>query len=156
VAFEFPRTGGQVDAMTIAVGPLAGARSIVIRYRVEAAPRTRFVAAETPDQVATVSLYFQRAGDNWSARGRYGSYRWYVPVHAVTPLTVGEHTIAVRLDEAWTNVNGNPNRQDPAGYAAALQDTSRLGVAFGTSSARSHGVFATGPARFTLLSLEIR
>lgn len=156
LSFEFPRNGGEIDAITTGVGPLAGAREIVMRYRVDAPRGTRFVSSETPDQTATVSLYLQQAGDNWSARGRYASYRWYVPQRAVMPLSPGEYTVRIRLDETWTNVNGIPNTQSPDGFAGALQQTERIGVAFGTSSARSHGVYATGPARFTLLALDIR
>ena len=155
VAFDFPQRG-EVDALTTAITPIAGARAIVLRYRIDARPGTRFVSAETPEQAATISLYLQRNGDNWSAKGKYASYRWYVPARAVLPLSVGTHKVEVRLDETWTNVRGWPNTQDREGFAAALQDTSRLGIAFGTASARSHGVYTTGPARFTLLDLEIK
>ena len=102
-----------------------------------------------------MSLYFQQAGDNWSAKGRYASYRWYAPAHAVIPLAPGEHTVTVRFDERWTNVNGKPNHQAPEAFAAALGNTSRIGIAFGSRSARSHGVYVTRPASFTLLSLDI-
>lgn len=155
LTFRFPERG-EVDALTTDIGPLAGARQITLRYRIDAPRGVRFVAAETPEQTATVSLYFQQDGDNWSGRGRFGSYRWYVPARAVIPLSPGQHTVTVRFDERWTNVNGVANSHDPAGYARALENTARLGVAFGTSSARSHGVYATGPARFTLLALDIR
>ena len=156
VTFEFPRAGrGQIDAMTTAVGPLAGARQITLRYRIDAARGAGFVADESPGVPATVSLYFQRRGDNWGAKGRYASYRWYAPDRAVAPLTPGVHTMTVRLDEPWINVNGVQNGQDPRGFAGALQDTARLGLAFGSANLRSHGVYATGSARFTLLSLDI-
>ena len=156
VVMVFPAArAGEVDAMTTAVGPLAGARKITLRYRVDAAPRTRFVAVETPNEPATVSLYFQQAGDNWSARGRFASYRWYAPAHAVIPLTTGEYTVTVPLNDAWTNVAGQSNIAVRDGFVTALQNTARLGIAFGSSSRRSHGVYATGPARFTLLSLDI-
>lgn len=156
VEFEFPRNGGEVDALVTAIRPLSGAREVAMRYRIDAAPNTRFVSAETPEQTATISVYFQQAGDNWSGRGRYGSYRWYAPTQAVVPLSPGVHTINIRLDEPWTNVNGVSSSQDPAGFAAALANSARFAVAFGTSSRRSHGVYATGPARFTLLDLDIR
>lgn len=156
LAFEFPIAGrGQIDALTIDPGPLAGARQITVRYRVDAASATRFFADETPGEAATVSLYFQQRGDTWSGRGRYGSYRWYAPGNAVLPLTPGTHTMTVRFDEIWTNVNGQPNSSDPQGYSAALQDTARIGFAFGSAARRSHGVFASGPARFTLLGFDI-
>lgn len=153
---DFPRQGrGEMDAMTIGVRPLAGAKQITLRYRIDAARGTRFVATETPEQAATVSLYFQRAGDNWSGKGRYMSYRWYVPARAVIPLSPGTHEVTVKFDEAWTNVHGRSNRADPSGFEAALRNTSRLGLAFGSRSRRSHGVAATGQARFTLLDLNI-
>ena len=157
VMFEFPIAGrGQVDAMTTAIVPLRGARQITMRYRIDAAPGTRFIADERPNEPATVSLYFQQRGDNWSARGPYASYRWYVPDQAVIPLAPGERSVTVRFDEPWGNVNSVLNSQDPAGFQAALADTARLGIAFGSNGLRSHGVYATGPARFTLLALDIR
>lgn len=157
VRFAFPLAGrGEVDAMTTAIGPLDNARTITIRYRVDAAPGTRFVAVETPEMPATVSLYFQRGGDNWTARGRYGSYRWYAPGEAVIPLAPGEKTVTVRLDGGWTNVNGKPVSDDPAGFAAARAGAATLGLAFGSAQRRSHGVYATDRANFTLLGLEVR
>lgn len=154
---DFPTAGaGQVDAITTAIGPLASARQITLRYRIDAARGTRFVADETPNEPATVSLYFQQAGDNWSGRGRYATYRWYAPVRAVLPLTPGTHSVTVRLDEAWSSVRGPTNRELPEGYAAALHNTARIGIAFGSLGRRSHGVYATGPAKFTLLNLDIR
>jgi hypothetical protein len=157
VSFAFPPAGqGQIDAMTTAVGPLVGARQITLRYRIEAPRGTRFVADETPNQPATVSLYLQQRGDNWSGTGRWASYRWYVPVAAVMPLASGERTVTVRLDDIWTDVNGRPNTENPSGFAAALANTSQIGIAFGSSSRRSHGVYTYGPARFTLLGLDVR
>jgi hypothetical protein len=157
LSFAFPIAGrGQVDAMTTGVGALAGAHRITMRYRIEAAPGTRFIPDESPGATATVSLYFQQRGDDWSARGRYASYRWYVPARAVMPLEPGVHTVTVSFDEVWTNVNGVPNTQDPAGYQSALTNASTLGIAFGSAGLRSHGLYATGPAQFTLLGLDIQ
>lgn len=156
VGMEFPRAGdGEVDAPTTAVGPLAGLRRITLSYRIDAARGTRFVAVDTPDEPATVSLYFQQAGDNWSSKGRFASYRWYAPARAVIPITPGRHSVTISLNEAWTNVNGQPNHAAPAGYAAALENTATIGIAFGSASRRSHGVFATEPARFILLGLDL-
>lgn len=156
LSLQFPAAGrGEVDALTTAIGPLEGARRITVRYRVDMARGTRLVPAERPEEPATVSLYFQQRGDTWSAKGRYGSYRWYAPARAVVPLTPGTHTMTVRLDEGWSNVHGVSNADDPAGYQRALADTARIGLGFGTIGLRSHGVYATGPARFTLLGFEI-
>ena len=156
LAFDFPVAGrGQIDAMTTASGPLAGARQITLRYRIDARRGTRFIADDYPNEPGTVSVYFQRRGDNWSGQGRYQSYRWYSPARTVIPLAPGVQTVTMRLDETWINVFGKTNSEQSAGFASALVDTARIGLAFGSSSARSHGVYASAPARFTLLSLEI-
>ena len=156
LAMDLPVVGsGEVDALTTAVGPLAGARQITLRYRIDAPKGTRFIAVEMPSEPATVSLYFQQAGDNWSGKGRYESHRWYAPRRAVVPLTPGEHSVTVRLNETWTNVRGHPNHDVPEAFAAALRNTDRIGLAFGSLSRRSHGIYATAAARFTLLGLDI-
>jgi hypothetical protein len=156
IDFPFPAArAGHLHYVTFEYGPLAGKRRILVRYRVEAAPNARFVALQRPDEPATISLVFQRRGDNWSGRGRYGSYRWYAPGAAVQPLAPGEHVMAVSLDGGWTNVNGVPAAADRDGFAEAIADTQRLGLVFGSSSARGHGVFATAPARVTLISFQV-
>ena len=103
VAFDFPIAGrGQVDAMITDVGPLAGARQITMRYRIDAARGTRFVPFERPNEPATVSLYFQRRGDNWSARGRartsgtIRSGRAVIPLAPVTVWVPGASGITAR------------------------------------------------------------
>ena len=157
-SFDFPNPhprAGHVHYVTAPTGPLDGKSRIVVRFRIDAAPGVRLAPRESPQSPATLTLYFQRRGDNWSARGRYESYRWYVPGRAVIPLAPGTHTVTVRLDEEWGNVNSTTSFQDPAAFRAALEDTARLGIAFGSTTLRSHGVYATGPARFTLLALDI-
>ncbi len=109
---------------------------------------------EDPDSPATISLYFQRARDTWTAKGKYMSYRWYAPKRAVMPITRGEHTVSIRLDEEWTNIAHRPRSENRSAFDAALADTARFGFAFGSMSLRSHGVAATGPAKFTLLSVD--
>lgn len=152
---DFPRYGnGEWDAMTTGVYPLKGKTRVTVKYRIDAAPGTRFVAVEDPKTAPTISLYFQRARDTWTAKGKYVSYRWYQPAAKLKTITPGVHTISIRLDERWTNVAHRPNSEDPRGFAAALANTARFGFAFGTPLLRSHGVAATGPAKFTLLSVE--
>ena len=152
---DFPRAGrGEWDAMTTRIGSLRGVETITVRYRVDAAPGTRFVAVETPNEPATVSIYFQRAGDNWTGRGKYGSYRWYAGEAGIKHLAPGEHTMTVRLDDRWGSVDGKPSTSRAAAFADAKANAARLGLAFGSNSRRSHGVAATGNARFTLLSVD--
>lgn len=153
---DFPRAGqGEWDAMTTGITSLDGVDTITVRYRIDAAPGTRFVAVETPNEAATVSIYFQRAGDNWTGRGAYGSYRWYAGPSGIANLAPGEHTIRVRMDDPWGSVDGKPSASRPREFADAKSNAATLGLAFGSNSRRSHGVAATGNATFTLLSVDL-
>ncbi len=128
-----------------------------MRYRIDAERGTRFVAREHPNETAAITLFFQRRGDNWSARGRYEDYRWYAPISTMVPLRPGEHQITLRLDDPlWGSVMGASAAQRPGAFAATLAQTERVGFVLGSISGRGHGVFATAPARFTLLDFEVR
>ncbi|MBJ7500774.1 MAG: hypothetical protein JHC57_13570 [Sphingopyxis sp.] len=158
--FDFPvgsREAGHVHYVTFRSRPIPAASTITLRYRVDARPGTRFVPQESEDAPATVSLYFQRRGDNWSAKGRYEHYRWYAPAATVQEIAPGEHEMRVRLDDPdWISVMGRTAGANPGAIGAALADIDRIGLVFGSASARGHGVFATAPARFTLLGFEVR
>ena len=99
--FDFPvgsAAAGHVHYVTFRSGPIAPDARINVRYRIDAPPGTRFVPQESPGSPATVSLYFQRRGDNWSAKGRFEHYRWYAPAATVRPLATGEQEISVRKE----------------------------------------------------------
>ena len=154
--FDFPypsAEAGHVHYLTYPSDPLANASRIVIRYRIDAPHGTRFVPQEQQDKPAMLSLFFQQRGDTWSGRGRYNTYRWYSV--AMAPVTPGEHSLTVRLDDPWTPVNGGTNSGAPAGFAAAKADTGRVGFVLGSAGLRGHGVFATAPARFTLIAFDV-
>jgi len=158
-SFDFPvgsREAGHVHYVTFRPGPIAPRSRIVVRYRVDARAGTRFVPQESPELRGTVSLYFQRRGDNWSAKGRYEYFRWYAPGATVREIAPGEHEISVRLDDPnWISVQARTAGSNPAALQAALADIDRIGLVFGSTAARGHGVYATAPARFTLLSFRI-
>lgn len=157
--FDFPqgsKADGHVHYVTFAPGSLVGKSRIVVHYRVTASSSTRFVPQEHPQLPGTVSLFLQRRGDTWSARGRYEHYRWYAPSHSVQNIAPGLQQMTVELhDPEWISVSGKVTSENPAAYAASLRDTDRLGLVFGSTEARGHGVFATAPARFELLSFAI-
>lgn len=157
--FDFPATSradGHVHYLTFDPGSLAGKSRIVVRYRVDAERGARFVPQEHQDLPGTVSLFFQRRGDNWNAKGRYEHFRWYAPGASVQPIERGTHTMVVSLhDPGWISVLGKTADKNPAAFQAALNDTSRVGLVFGSEAARGHGVFATAPARFELIDFRI-
>lgn len=158
-SFDFPvgsKAAGHVHYVTFHPGTLAGKTRIIVRYRVDAPAGTRFVPQANPDRAGTVSLYLQRRGDDWNARGRYQYYRWYAPAATVRELAPGIGEISVALDDPqWISVLGRPAATDPGALEDALADVERIGLVFGSSNARGHGVYATAPAKFTLTALRV-
>ncbi|NNC48706.1 MAG: hypothetical protein HKO13_09805 [Sphingomonas sp.] len=156
---DFPtRRDHHVHYVTKPVRSLAGARAITVRYRIDAARGARFVPQARPDQAATMSLYFQRGGDNWSGSSRYKYYRWYAPTAKMKTLRPGEYEMTIRMDDPdWIAVSGGTKAGTvPREFAAALANASRVGIVFGSSSLRGHGVYATAPARITVTDFNIR
>ena len=157
IDFPWPdAAAGHVHYVTFRHGPLEGKRRIVMRYRIDAERGTRFVPQEHREQTATLSLFFQQRGDTWSARGRYETFRWYSPNETMVPLAPGEYTVAVSLDDpGWISVFGKTAAERREGFRAALADTDRVGFVLGSPSARGHGVFASAPARLTILGFDV-
>ena len=157
--FDFPYPSvdaGHVHYVTFNHGPMRAKSKIVVRYRIDAAQGVRFNPRQATGTPAAVSLFVQRRGDNWRAKGEYENYRWYAPAQTVRELAPGVGEIVVSLhDPEWLSVMGKPAGSNPAAFRDAIADAERVGLVFGSSAARGHGVYATGPARFTLLSFRI-
>lgn len=158
-SFEFPNPDvneGHVHYVTFRHGSLAGKSEIVMRYRIDAARGVRFVPQEQPEMPAKLSLYFQRRGDTWTAKGHYQYYRWYSPDASIRTLAPGTYELRVKLDDpAWIPVLGGNAGGAPEAFADAKRHAETLGIVFGSDAARGHGVYATGPARFTLLEFRV-
>ena len=156
--FDFPgprRSDGHVHYLTTRTGSLQGARGMRLRYRIDARPGARFVPQETPDQRASLSLFLQTAGDDWSGRRGQEFSRWYSPRQRPFMLRPGEFEAEVMFDEDWISVMGQPRRNAPREFERALANAERIGFTFGSRTRRGHGVFATAPARFTMLEFGV-
>jgi len=154
--FDFPyptAADGHVHYVTVPIDTLRGARRITLTYRIDAARGVRFVPQESPGATATLSLYFQRAGDRWTARTPH--HRWYSPDNRMMPLRPGTHTVSIALDEPWKAMMGGNGHSLPVQFDRAKAEAAVVGFTFGASGGRGHGVYATGPARFTVLDFEI-
>jgi hypothetical protein len=152
---ELPQAPGSVHYVTFRHGPLSGKRRIVMRYRIEADPGVRFVAASDGKSAAMITLYFQRAGDNWSGRGRFESYRWYATFATQTPLAPGDHLMAAPLDGRWTAVETTTAPSNPAAFRAAIAAADQVGFVLGGGDGYGHGIFATGPARLIVTDFRV-
>ena len=152
---DLPRAPGSVHYVTFRHGPLAGKRRLVLRYRLEAAPGVRLLAASDGKSGSMITLYFQRSGDNWSGRGRFEAYRWYATFATQAPIEPGSHEMVASLDGAWTAVETSSARTNPAAFRAALAAADRVGFVLGGGDGYGHGVFATGPARLVVTGFRV-
>jgi hypothetical protein len=152
---DLPRAPGSVHYLTRPTGSLAGKRRIVMRYRIEAAPGVRIAPPSAPEGAGILTLYFQRAGDNWSGRGRFEAYRWYATFASHSPIAPGDHVIVAPLDGNWTAVESSSARSNPRAFAQALADAGRIGFVLGGGDGYGHGVFATGRARLIVTDFRV-
>ena len=157
--FDFPypdARAGHVHYLTTRTGSLLDRSRIVMRYRIDAPRGVRFAPRESPETPATLTFYFQRRGDNWSGRRAYEHYRWYATHANRIPLSRGEHEISLTFDgRNWKSLAAATGDQVPAQFRDALENAERVGFVLGGGLSAGHGVYATGPARFTLISFRI-
>ena len=152
---DLPQAPGSIHYVTFRHGSLAGKSRIVMRYRIEAAPGVRIVARTDPNGAAMLTPYFQRSGDNWTARGRFETYRWDGTFATQTPLQPGERTIVAPLNANWTAVQTSSARSNPAAFRDALANADQVGFVLGGGDGYGHGVFATGRARLIVTEFRV-
>ncbi len=158
-SFDFPYPSvddGHVHYLTFRHGSLAGKSRIVMRYRVDSPRGTRFFARDAaPGTPASLTVYFQRARDTWTAKGPYANFRWYA-LFATTPITTGTHQLTIDLnDPRWFAVMGGTSAERPEAFSNAKYNADRVGFVMGGGGGLGHGVYTSGPARFTLLSYQV-
>lgn len=131
------------------IASLVGVKQVVMHYDVTG---SGFVPHGVTDgRPATVGLCFQRRGDNWSGAGAFQSYRWYS--RQLPELKAGNYTLTVSLTlQSLGDVYGKSDNQ--AALDATLADLDNIAVVFGNTSGAGHGVYATAPAQFKMVSLE--
>jgi hypothetical protein len=152
---DFPQRPGRVNSVTFSHGPLTGKRRIVMRYRIEAAPGVQIVPARDPEWPAIITLQFQRGGDNWTARGKFETYRWFATFASQSPLKPGEREMVASLNGDWTAVQTSHAKTSPAAFREAIANADRVGFVFGGGNSFSHGVYATGPARIVVTQFRV-
>lgn len=152
---DLPEAPGSVHYVTFHHGSLAGMRRIVMRYRVEADRGVEIVPSTPPPGPSIITLYFQRAGDRWTGRGRYDTYRWYAVFDSNTPITPGDHELVAAFSNDWRSVYNASSRERPAEFEDALANADEVGFVLGGGSGTGHGVHATGPARLIVTEFRV-
>ena len=105
------------------------------------------VGCTTP---ATVSAYFQKAGDDWNTDGG----RWWATFASVTVDHAGDYSITAPLDGPWTSVHTMTAISDPQAFASAKANANSVGFTFGNCEGYGHGAFAAVPVKFVVTSFE--
>lgn len=101
---------------------------------------------------ATVTPFFQRAGDNWTTLGEFETYRWWASF-ATIPLVPGHHVLDVPFDANWTATQTSSRDSNPAAYAEALRNAYRAGFTIGDVTGLGHG--DNPPGTLTVRSIAI-
>jgi hypothetical protein len=152
---DLPRAPGSAHYVTFSHGSLSGKSRIRMRYRVEMAPGVRIDPTTSPGSPSIITVYFQRRGDNWTARGRFETYRWYATFASRMPIEAGEHEIVAPLDANWTAILTSNARTSPAAFRAAVAEADQVGFVLGGGDGYGHGVSATGPARLIVTDFRV-
>ena len=155
-SFTIPPAPGHLNALTRATGPLSIRNTIRLRYRIDLAEGAAIEPPCCPGSPASLALFIQRRGDNWSARAQYETFRWYSTSHFISPLEAGEHELIVPLSGRWTAVLTSASDTSPAAFREALANAARIGIVFGGGTGWAHGASATGEARFTILEWSVQ
>jgi hypothetical protein len=152
---DLPQRPSGIHYVTFRHGSLAGKRRIVMRYRIQAAPGVRILPSTDPNLPSMITPYFQRAGDNWSARGKYEAYRWYGTFATQSPIVPGDHQIIAPLNGNWTAVMSSSARTNPSGFRDAILNADEVGFVLGGGDGYGHGVYATGRARLVVTEFRV-
>ena len=148
VQFAFPVNPNHVN---IVVGGVSGAKKtgVAATYEVTgSAPQFAFVpeATNTCGGPATVQLYFQQAGDDFSGAGVKQYYRWWSTARQT--LALGAQNWVVNFDPSlWSSVlgvRGDSSVVATQGFAAALNGMQWAGFTFGGGCFAGHGVWLNG------------
>jgi hypothetical protein len=151
---DLPRHPASVHYVTFPHGSLAGKSRIVMRYRIVADPGVQFHASTDPGSPGIITPFFQRAGDNWTARGPYEAFRWY-GTFATKPLATGEHVIVAPLNAKWTAVQTSNAYTNSAGFRDAVANADQVGFVLGGGTGYGHGAYATGRARLIVTRFSV-
>lgn len=128
-------------------GSLEGKSRIEMRYAIEGGGDIIGVGCQG---IGTLTVFFQAQGDDWNTDGK----RWWA-TFASLPLGEGEYWINAALDSNWTSVFKMSASANPQQFQGALRSAARVGFTFGNCEGYGHGVRATQPGTFRLISFNV-
>jgi hypothetical protein len=150
--FQFPGLGGHVNYITKPYGSLASATRIRMTYRIEIEGDGKLVPKCCPNSLAQgPTIYFATKDNDWRKDGQ----RWWATFDAKTPMVAGTYEVVAPFTSRWTSVLNMDSDDNHAEFAEALRNADRIGFTFGGGDGFGHGVYATTPAKFTMLEFKV-
>jgi hypothetical protein len=70
-------------------------------------------------------------------------------------MVAGTYEVIAPLSSRWTSVTQMNSEDNRAEFMAALRNADRIGFTFGGGDGFGHGVYATTPAKFTMLEFKV-
>jgi hypothetical protein len=157
----------------VTVPPILTCKNFAMSGQINASSGVSFKANDPSDTATTMScgLYLEEVGDNLSGAGNFAYYRWWSHSARVT-LQNGVFSGSTSFDNLsdWSSIfgeyatqttvdanigGGKPTQSPHQGFAAALANPAWIGITCG-GFFFGHGVYATGPATFTMNSFSIQ
>ena len=140
--------------VTFRHGSLRGKKQIRMRFRVDGPAGAIIHGAKCPTgSPSAVTLYFQRAGDDWATDGG----RWWATfASGQLSRPTGEMEIVAPLDGKWTSVLHLSAENSRNEFEAAKAHADRVGFTFANCEGFGHGARATAPVRFVVTRFQVR
>ena len=159
-SFDVPNGTGHVNYVVVpfqATLPLEG-KTISMTFRVVSTNPAYSAEVEAGESnPASLHLFFQRAGDDWSGDGPMQYYRWWCGSDGYLLGSQDNQTITLSCTLAntgWMSVRGG---SDPTDFKAALDNIAYVGFTLGGIGGWGHGVRLTsGTAQFQLIGYQIQ
>ena len=175
-SFNFPIGVDGIHYLVTVPPVLTGKTSLTMSGSISAGAGVKFIPTTTPGQPpdtssGTCGFYLQEVGDNLSGAvensQNYAYYRWFSHSGRVV-LANGDFNVTVSFtnrsdwssvygeyaDAPTSTVAGSPVTPGQ-GFALALANPAYIGITCG-GRFFGHGVYATGPATFTMNSFSIQ
>lgn len=156
--FIFPeQTKGEVHYLTVPYKQNRLPKSVTMVFDISTPQPTTYHSVESGPLPPSFYLYFQRKYDNWSAAGKYGSYRWWTEGYILGSADNTNITLTVPFEPSkWSNVHGIYGDKVLNEFQDALLNVGRVGITFGGGYSYGHGVNTTsGLAIMHLSSMTI-
>lgn len=159
--FDFPIAPGHIDYLIRQAPPLVLNKNILMSFTLTGNGAI-IPGPNSGTPPARARLFFQRAGDDFSALGPLEFYRWW-SVNFIDLSMSGSYSpdtskyllTEMLTPDRWTSVYGKSGVGNEAAFAEAVANAANVGITFGADFAGHGDMIASGSTRFTMTQFEV-